>query len=340
MRIWFNQGFSLAAIARAMMAADPALEVCVSVGVGKPVHDGPTQTFIEPDSTGPAGSGEGYLDWVRQMVRDNGVDVLVPTRHRQLLASADVGCRVECAGSADVLALLDDKCAFAQALAGEPWHLPTQSADSVADLRTLVAGFRAAQPDGAPCVKPQVGVNGHGFWRLTRGGPLTHLMNPDARFIQEDLYFAALERAEAEGPIAPLVLMDFLPGPEVSIDVLAHRGAALHALARTKHAASQRVQSAHPLVPLAGDLVERFGLHGLVNIQFRRARDDSWKVLEINPRAAGGAVYADPFGGRLVADWGGLISGRLTPEAVDRSPLDITLAFTQTLALVDQGPQP
>lgn len=335
MRIWFNQGYSLAAIARAMMAADPALEVCVSIGPNGVEHPGPTQTWHEPDL-----AGEDYCDWVRQMVEEHAIDVLVPRRRRLQLAGVDLPCRVEFAASPEMLALLDDKFAFAAALEGEPFHLPTWLAASSEELRSRLEQFRAAHPDAIPCVKPQVGVNGHGFWKLTRGSPMSHLMSPDSLQIQQDLYLAALAAQEEAGTLAPVVLMEYLPGPEVSIDALAHHGEALRMLARTKLHNRQRIESVHPLLPLAARLIERFGLHGVVNLQFRRANDGSWKLLEINARAAGGAVYAEPFGSRLIADWGGLLSGRLTPAEVDRSPLFLELEFGQSIQPVEYSAQP
>ena len=81
-------------------------------------------------------------------------------------------------------------------------------------------------------------------------------------------------------------------------------------------------------------IAQRFGLHGLVNAQFRRANDDSWKLLEINARPAGGVVYADQVGCRLVADWAGLLSGRLTPETIDRSAIDSEVSFTTVVQAV------
>ncbi len=334
MRIWFNQGYSLAAIARAMMAADPALEVCVSIGPNGVEHPGPTLTWREP-----ALEAEAYCDWVRHMVQDHSIDVLVPHRRRQLLAGLDLPCRVELAASPEVLDLLDNKFAFAAALEGEQFHLPTQSAASSDELRAMLADFRAAQPGAIPCVKPQVGVNGHGFWKLTQGSPMSHLMNPDARNIREDLYLDALAAQEQTGTLSPVVLMEYLPGPEVSIDALAHHGEALRMLARTKLHSRQRIESAHPLLPLAARLIERFGLHGMINLQFRRANDGSWKLLEINARAAGGAVYAEPFGSRMIADWGGLLSGRLTPAEVDRRPLSLELEFGKSMQPVENSEQ-
>lgn len=332
MRIWFNRGFSLAPIARAMMAADPRLEVFVSVGAGLPVHEGPTATWVEPDL-----QGEDYADWVREIVRQHEIDVLVPTRHRRLLAEAALPCRVELPASPAVLEVLDDKYAFAQAVEGEPFHLPTWSAASSSELRNLLDTFGGRCGDALPCVKPRFGVNGHGFWKLTDKSPLSHLMHPEYRNIRSDVFLAALRAQEEEQPIAPVVLMEYLPGPEVSLDALAHNGEILRALARTKHSGRQRIESVHELLPVAERLVARFALNGLINVQFRRASDGTWKVLEINARAAGGAVYAEQFGGRLVADWGGLLTGRLSPAEVDRTRVDLEIEFTQTVVLVGEG---
>ena len=65
-----------------------------------------------------------------------------------------------------------------------------------------------------------------------------------------------------------------------------------------------------------------------MNAQFRRAVDGTWKLLEINARPAGGVVYADQVGCRLVADWAGLLTGRLSADTVDRSVIDTEVAFS------------
>ena len=80
-------------------------------------------------------------------------------------------------------------------------------------------------------------------------------------------------------------------------------------------------------------LVRHFDLTGVINVQFRRATDGSWKALEINARPAGGSVYAEQFGGKLLADWGGLLTRRITPSQVDQTPIDIEIAFTSKLEL-------
>lgn len=327
MRIWFNRGFSLAPIAKAMMIADPSLEVIVSIGAGMSVYEGPTQTWIEPKLDDQA-----YFDWVCSQISEHEIDVFVPTSRRHLFVSAAVPCTVHLPADIATLDLLEDKYLFAMELADEEIHLPTASAQTKDEMVVLLAKFRAAYPDIDPCVKPRTGVNGHGFWTLSKtAAPLAHLMDPDTRRIREDLFLAALAAEENDRMLRPLVLMPFLPGPEVSFDVLAHHGRILKYVARTKDGTRQRLQTSHPLEKATSTLVNRFSLHGIINVQFRRADDGSWKALEINTRPAGGSVYGEPFGTHLLGDWGGLLSGRLTPEQVSRPNIDLDLEMSTTL---------
>lgn len=328
MRIWFNRGFSLAPIAGLMRAADPALDVYVSVSPHSARYPGPTETWVDGGPEGAAGRDpDAYLEWVRATITAHAIDLFVPTRHRAMLAAADLPCRVHLPASAEVLRLLDDKFAFAEALAGEDYHLPTHLVRSAGDLEALIAQWPA---DGAGlCVKPRNGVNGLGFWRLDDVDPMLHLQQPDWRKIQPAQYLAALREQEARGPLDEIVAMAFLPGPEISFDILAERGRLLKYAARTKLAnGHQQIASSHPLEPAVAAAVARFALHGLVNAQFRRAIDGGWKLLEINARPAGGVVFADQVGCRLVADWAGLLTGRLSADTIDRRAIDTEVAFT------------
>ncbi|WP_343518472.1 ATP-grasp domain-containing protein [Sphingomonas sp.] len=327
MRIWFNRGFSLAPIAGLMRAADPALDVFVSVSPKSARYPGPTATWVDGGAEGEAGHDpEAYLAWVRATIAAHAIDLFVPTRHRAMLAAADLPCRVHLPASPAVLQLLDDKYTFAEVVADEDYHLPTHLVRGAADLEALIAQW---PDDGAGiCVKPRNGVNGLGFWRLDDVSPMLHLQQPDWRKIQTAQYLAALREQEARGPIDEIVAMAFLPGPEISFDILADHGRLLKYAARTKLAnGHQHIASAHPLEPALTAIVRRFELHGLVNAQFRRAIDGSWKLLEINARPAGGVIYADQVGCRLVADWAGLLTGRLTADTIDRSAIDTEVAF-------------
>jgi hypothetical protein len=89
MRIWFNRGFSLAPIAKAMMAADTELEVFTSVAKSRPVYTEGHDTWVEPTL-----DDEAYVAWVRNQIIENGIDLFIPTRHRKLLADIALPCAV------------------------------------------------------------------------------------------------------------------------------------------------------------------------------------------------------------------------------------------------------
>lgn len=326
MRIWFNRGFSLAAIAKAMMNGNPGLEVIVSISPDAPVRSGPTMTLVEPSCDDAE-----YTDWVYEQITTHSVDVFVPTRRRTLFDVNLLHCAVHLPTSVTNLDILEDKLAFAKAMVGQAFYLETFGAETSAELTSLLAMFNRTYPERTPCVKPRFGVNGHGFWKLTHGSAFSHLIDPDQRDIRQDIFLQSLETLEKTSVMPSLVLMEFLPGPEVSFDVLAHDGKILKYVARTKQADRQHLQSRHPLEEQARMLVDVFELHGLVNIQFRMARDGSWKVLEINARPAGGSIYAEQFGSRLISDWGGLLAGTLTPEQVTPIDIDIEVEMITTL---------
>ncbi len=333
MRIWFNRGFSLAPIAKAMKTADSMLEVLVSTGEGRPVYAGPDETFVEPDLEPDA-----YVQWVREQIVARRVDIFIPTRLREHFYGADLPCLVHFASSKDAFSIIEDKHAFAHATRHLECHLPTFHADSADELERNLEVFEAGYPGLLPCVKPRKGVNGHGFWKLTDHSPAAHLLHPEFRNMRKDVFIQTLRMQEDCEPIAPLVIMGYLPGPEVSFDVLAHAGRILKYVARTKFDRHQLIQSEHPLETYAETLVRQFGLHGVVNLQFRKASDESWKILEINARPAGGSVYAEEFGSSLLADWGGILSGRLRPSDIKNEPIDLEISKTTVHSIVEKEP--
>ena len=317
MRAWLTRGYSLREIRAAMVAALPGHEVLASGAAvlrGDPGGSGDAPAaIVEPDPVDDAD----YLDFVRAEVRAHGVDLVVPTRRAALLDRArdSIGCRVETAAPAATLELIRDKLAFAEALAGDPLLAPTLPVRSVDELRAGLEVFR--ERGLLACVKPARGVNGIGFLAFTDRPRLAQLAEPELRETRPDTFAAALAEAERHGPCPPHVLMEFLPGVEVSVDALAWRGRLLGHAARTKRSAElQELTTGHPLALEVRRLVERFALHGLVSVQFRLDAHGVPRLLEINPRPAGGCTFAEAAGCGLVAAWARLLVGEIGPDEV------------------------
>lgn len=322
MRIWLTRGYSLGPIGAAMRSGAPGHEVLASASASA---DAATAAVVEPDPV----EGPDYLDFLCRTVAERGIDVLVPTRraalverHRARVETA--GCRVEVAAPADALDLVHDKLAFARALDGDPLVAATFPVRSADELRSGLAELAAR---GLPaCVKPARGVNGLGFLAFTDRPRLAQLAEPELRETRPDTFAAALREAEVDGLCPPHALMEYLPGEEVSIDALAWRGRLLAHAARTKRSATeQHLSTDHPLASHVGALVGRFALHGLVSVQFRHDVAGAPKLLEINPRPAGGSTFAEAAGCGLIRDWTRLLVGEIGPEDVRPRRVETTL---------------
>ncbi len=312
MRVWLTRGYSLARIASIMRAALPGHEVLVSA-VAAP-------GLVEPDPVDePA-----YLEYVRETVAAHNIDVLVPTRRAAAVTRAGAGCRIEAAAPADVLELLHDKLAFAEALVGDPLLAPTLAVRGVDDFERGIDHFAAR--DTPCCIKPARGVNGIGYQRFTDRARLAQLAEPELRETRVDTFARALREAETDGVVPPHALMEFLPGDEISVDALAWHGRLLGHAARTKSAETvQLLSTRHALEPEVRRLVERFELHGLVSVQFRRDAHGVPRLLEINPRPAGGCLFSEAAGCALVRDWARLLVGEMEPDEVRTPHLEATL---------------
>ena len=325
MRVWLTRGYSLRTIGAAVRAALPDHEVLLS-GVD-PRPDG-CEAVVEPDPVDAAG----YLRFVRETVASRRVDVLVPTRRAALIDRGRdaLACRVEVAAPADALELVHDKLAFAEALAGDPLLAPTLPVRSADEFEAGLAEFAARGL--AACVKPARGVNGAGFLAFTDRPRLAQLAEPERREARPDAFAAALREAERVGACPPHVLVELLPGEEVSVDALAWRGRLLAHAARTKVSErEQRLTTDHPLAPSVAALVARFSLHGLVSVQFRHDARGAPKLLEINPRPAGGCTFAEAAGCGLVADWARLLVGEIGPDEVRPRRVEAVLHRHETI---------
>src|SRR3546814_6104933 len=91
-----------------------------------------------------------------------------------------------------------------------------------------------------------IDVNGLGFWRLMDVSPMAHLKDSERRCIRPEQYLTAVRDQELRGPIDDIVVMPYLPGPEISFDILAVNGEMLKYAARTKlDRKSTRLNSSH-----------------------------------------------------------------------------------------------
>lgn len=324
MRIWLEKGFSRRHIAERMMRAVPELEVVMH----------PTQTCpgAEPLAVPSKSNGQWGAEMAR-LVREHRIDAFVP-QNSAAQEIADIGCPVHAPATPEVLAMLNDKSAFTEWLAGDIHRAVTIRADGVDEVRTALRRMRSIGLE--PCIKPVEGVNGDGYWRLTDHGDASFIDDPEPREIDQTLYLGALAmRAAQSGRSPSMLVMEWLPGPEVSIDVLCWRGVPLMHAARIKEDPEhQRITTRHALIPHTCHLVRRLQLHGIVSIQYRLDRMGRWRILEINPRPAGGSIFSEDAGIGIISNWTRILCGLQEPVPIVQSHVDVLMRRTTRMTPV------
>ena len=216
----------------------------------------------------PAGAAPDFTDVVLTRCRALGVDVLLPTvdaelrplaRARAAFTAAGISLLLAPAGALDVIL---DKLALARRCAPVIRVPRTEPFDCSADPASWTYPV---------IVKPRTGSGSRGLMKVGSAAEL-----------------AALERSPA------LIVQDFLPGEEYSIDVLADAGghvvAAVPRLrARVDSGVSVGGRSVHDaeLERFGRAAAHATGITYVANVQCKRDRAGNPALVEVNPRMPG-----------------------------------------------------
>jgi biotin carboxylase len=295
-RVWFNKTFSsVAAAIRLIREADEANDyhiVCSSTNPFAPAFLAAHQSALEPSGL----KGDGYLDWCLNFCRNNEIDIFVPGKEASLVSAAREqfaaqGTRVLCAASQEVLHLLHDKARFYQ-MVELPLAPPAEFrvVENVAQFEQAYQELRALHPQ--LCIKPSVSVYGLGFSVLDEVRSSAQLLLDGVQYHigLDDLRrgFAAMDG------FRPMLVMEYLPGAEYSVDCVGDNGRLVCAIPRKKSilvGQGQTIDLRDDILESTRQLTAAYGLNGVFNVQFREGVH-GLRLLEINPRMSGGIAMA------------------------------------------------
>ncbi len=214
----------------------------------------------------PPGADPGFVAALTQLVEADGLDLVISTVDVELLAlsgrRSELAPAVLAAPSPITLETALDKLELARVCE------PTGSVP-----RTVLAGSEANAVDWQFPVfaKPRRGAGSRGVRSVADREAL------EALPLDEDL-----------------IVQDFLPGQEYSVDVLADRDSnVVAAVPRTRARVDSGVAIAGrtlrdaELQRTASAVARAIGLVGVANVQLRRDREGVAKLLEVNPRFPG-----------------------------------------------------
>jgi hypothetical protein len=325
--LWMERGFSRSLIAIRMVEAAKLVGVDLRI-ISTPEQplDGTTVLALPLFEEGASAIKE-----ANRLIAEHHIDALW-VQNSAVYDLSGLTCTVHAAAAPDVIELVDDKARFNEWLGDDPARL---DATEVRGVDAAIAEYGRRSLEQEVCVKPVKGVNGNGYWHLTRTESLI-FSDVLQRRMPPEAYFSGL--AGEEDPERPLLFMEWLPGLEVSIDILCWNGEVLIHAARTKVGKNEQdISSDHPMVEHARGLAKRKKFHGLISVQYKQDRPDNtgnWKALEINPRPAGGSIYSEDAGFGIITAWILLILGAIRPEDIKQHYDDVTVEFERVAHIV------
>lgn len=293
MKVWHNRGLSNTYDALEIIkAADRERRFSLRATHSDPlaaVSMAADEFAVEPGGMDDAE----YVGWCLAQCREHGVSIFVPQRRRQAVAAARTefmaaGITVSLVAGPLELRMLDRKHDLYSDLAATSVPVPPfKTFRSLAEFDAAVKELETVVD--RLCVKPCVGVYGSGFRILEREGcDFRRILSGDNVRISCKAFRAALAGSAQD---REMMVMAYLPGTERSVDVLAHKGQLVRAVARVKVGSYQILETEGPSIDVAAFLTRRYGLEGVFNLQTKE-KDGVQYLLEVNSRMSGGLLYA------------------------------------------------
>ncbi|MBX8576078.1 ATP-grasp domain-containing protein [Pseudomonas cichorii] len=276
------------------------------------------------------------IDWVLETARELGVKVIIAGRvgsfyeaHRERFVAEGFDL-VTGGTSMQTFINVDDKSLFTAA--AEQAGLACIPGISASNTEELQAAYETLSRTGEVCIKPTVGIFGHGFWRFKAGvDDFRCFANPDARETSFEAYLNAYRQSDDR---PPMLLMPYMPGSECSVDMVCEHGKAVAFVGRRKQGMNQTFERDSEAVRLAVEAAEHFGCDGLINVQTRDDADGKPHLLEINPRYSGGIGYTRETGINLPGIFATRRLGLKEPETHWRDNIRVKAITVAVLATV------
>jgi hypothetical protein len=244
-------------------------------------------------------SSAAYARYCLSVARAYRAGVFIPGRQVSGIAARasafeQEGVRLVVPAGPHVLNKINHKGLFYEAV--RDCGVPLPAFEQVDALEDFEAAVGAIGRRHAVCYKPAVSIFGYGFHILVDHPSARHPSEeqrnaPDLRL---DISLPeALTKFRKRRRFRTQLVMQHLPGLERSVDCLGADGRLLCGIVRRKNPdGTQFLEDNETVLGYVRTLVAHFKLSGLFNVQFKDDAGGMPRLLEINPRMAGGISYS------------------------------------------------
>lgn len=250
----------------------------------------------------PQAGDSDFVTQILSLCKKEGIEVIMPLVTKELFPFSEQKTHFANAGikvlvsSYEAICVANDKAACYRFLQERGIAVPKFFvAKTIEDF--IHAAYELGHPHEPFCFKPCVGNGSRGF-RI-----ISDSMNESEQLFQQKPYTPYITYTHAlkilsSQPFPPLVVTEYLPGEEYSVDCLARHGEVVLAVPRLRQKTINGISVQgtfvrdDEIIAYCTRIISAIGLHGNIGIQVRIATDGRPLLLEINPRVQGTIVAA------------------------------------------------
>lgn len=250
----------------------------------------------------PKAGEENFAGAIMTLCKRENIHLILPLVTTELFPFSQEKERFESAGirvlvsSAKAISMANDKAACYQFLQSRGVPVPRFFVARTAE-DFIHAAFELGHPQQSFCFKPCTANGSRGFRHVSDSINESDLLFQNKPY-QTSITYAHAVKILTGQPFPPLVVTEYLPGEEYSVDCLARHGKPLLVVPRLREKMINGISvqgtfvNDNDLVRYCTQIIEQTGLHGNIGIQVRRSAKGEPLLLEINPRVQGTIVAA------------------------------------------------
>lgn len=261
-------------------------------------NPGAVGKYLHPDfAIIPFGPDPGFAEAVLTLCKKKNIQVVLPLVTKELLPLSKYQPAFEAAGikllisPVASLEIANNKSRLYEFLQWRGIEVPAFRVVETAE-QFKIAFEELGYPQKPVCFKPSVSNGSRGFRMIHSGvNELDLLFNhkPGSTHISMDDSLRIL----SSGPFPELLISEWLPGEEVSVDCLANHGEAKLVIPRLRKkmingisVEGEFIQDMN-IIGYCTRIIKELNLHGNIGIQVKKSAAGDFLILEINPRVQG-----------------------------------------------------
>ncbi|MEQ1678767.1 MAG: ATP-grasp domain-containing protein [Chitinophagaceae bacterium] len=250
----------------------------------------------------PAATDASFIDGILSVCREKNIHVLLPLVTKELVPLSQHRKEFELAGvklltsTTASLEIANNKSRLYEFLQWRGMAVPEfRVAETVEQFITAVKEL--GHPLQPVCFKPSVSNGSRGFRIISEEiSELDLLFNqkPNNTYIRLN----DAVRILSSGSFPELLISEYLPGEEYSVDCLANKGEAVLVVPRLRKRMINGISvegefvKEESIIAYCTQIIKELQLHGNIGIQVKRATAGAFLIVEINPRVQGTIVAA------------------------------------------------